>query len=123
MADRVVNGTPKTQGITTSTMVICEGTVTHSDSGVWQQSSEQMGDLPISAGESMYVRSYTQDMIADQGYTECTDQKALDTAAKVGNQNNFESTTILDFRGGPTGYVDYEESTLIDGGASCRRQR
>jgi hypothetical protein len=115
MADRAVNATPETQGITTATMVICEGTVTHSASGVWQQSSEQMGDLPLSAGESMYIMSYTQDMIADQGYTEFTDQKALDTAAKVANQNNFESTTMLDFIGGPTGYVDYEESTLIDG--------
>lgn len=115
MADRAVNATPETQGITTTTMVICEGTVTHSASGVWQQSSEQLDGAPLNAAESTYVMSYTQDMIADQGYTELSDQKVLDTGAKVANQNNFESTTLLDFIGGPTGYVDYEESTLIDG--------
>lgn len=49
------------------------------------------------------------------GYTDCTDQKIFDTAAKVANQNNFESTPLLDFMGGQKGYVDYEESTLIDG--------
>lgn len=115
LADRAVNQTPETQGITTTTMVICQGTVTQSVEAVWQQSSEQLDGAPLSAAESNYVMSYNQDMIADQGYVEFTDQKVLDTAAKVANQNNFESTTMLDFIGGPTGYVDYEESTLIDG--------
>lgn len=49
------------------------------------------------------------------GYTECTDQKILDTAAKVAKWNNLESTPLLDFMGGPKGYVDCIESTLIDG--------
>ncbi len=115
MADRAVNQTAETQGITTTTYVVCTGTVTTSTEAVWQQSSASLDGAPLGDSESYYVMSYNQDMIADQGYVEYTDQKGLDTAAKVANQNNFESTTMLDFIGSPTGYVTYEESTLLDG--------
>jgi len=116
---RPVNQTAETQGITTTTYIVCTGTVTTSTEAVWQQSSAALDGAPLSATETYYVMSYNQDMIADQGYVEYTDQKGLDTAAMVANQNNFESTTMLDFVGSPTGYVTYEESTLLDGAGTA----
>ena len=92
-ADDAVNQTPETQGINTATAVYCLGTVTETDAFVWQQSSTNLGTdttftpAPLTDGERMYVVSYTEDTIMDQGYGEYTKTMALDTRNKVANQS------------------------------------
>jgi hypothetical protein len=120
MADDLVNETPQTQGITTQTAVYALGTVTENDAFVWQQSSEMLNGAPLSeaAGERMYVVSYTEDTIMDQGYGEYTKQMSLDTRNKVSNQFNFEATKLVDFAQDEQlglGEMTTEESILIDG--------
>ncbi|MDD1715596.1 MAG: hypothetical protein LUQ01_01210 [Methanolinea sp.] len=116
MADNPVNQTPETQGITTSTYVVCEGTVTQNTEMVWQQSSASLDSPPLTDTETQYTVSYSEQMIADNGYTEFTSQKELDTAAQVANQNNFESTDQIDFIPTSAGsYITFEEDLLVDG--------
>lgn len=123
-ADDAVNQTPETQGINTATAVYCLGTVTETDAFVWQQSSTNLGTdttftpAPLTDGERMYVVSYTEDTIMDQGYGEYTKTMALDTRNKVANQFNFEATKLVDFAQDEAlglGEMTTEESILIDG--------
>ncbi len=120
-ADDGVNQTPETQGINTATAVYCLGTITENDAFVWQQSSEQINSpnpAPLVDAERMYVVSYTEDTMMDQGYGEYTKQIALDTRNKVANQFNFEATKLVDFAQDEAlglGEMTTEESILIDG--------
>jgi hypothetical protein len=120
MADDLVNETPETQGISTATAVYCLGTVTETDAFVWQQTSEEGFAPPLTANERMYVVSYTEDTIMDQGYGEYTKTMALDTRNKVANQFNFEATKLVDFAQDESlglGEMTTEESILMDGAA------
>lgn len=120
MADDAVNQTPETQGIGSTTVVYCLGTVTETDAFVWQQSSEMLSNSPpLQAAERYYIVSYTEDTIMDQGYGEYTKTMALDTRNKVANQNNFEATKMVDFVTDElgTGMISTEESLLLDGAA------
>src|SRR5512136_2288077 len=50
MADIPVNATPETKGITVTTNVNTQGTVTASDSLTWQQSSDALDAPPLIPG-------------------------------------------------------------------------
>ena len=67
MADPGINQVPETQGIVTSTAVQAVGTVTETDSIVWQLGYPALG-VPLNPDSGkQYVMSYTEGTIADQG--------------------------------------------------------
>ncbi len=116
VADPGVNQTPETQGISTATTVQAVGTVTETDSMVWQLTSQatlakNMGTLST----VQYVSSYTENTIADQGLVSYAKTMAVDTANKVGNQYNVKANKIVEFVGLDTGRMISDESLLLDG--------
>jgi len=117
-ADRAPNQTPETQGITTSTAIICTGTVTNTANMVWVTSSEAAGGAPLSAQEVQSTTSYSENTIASNGYVSYTKEFGVDTANKVANQNNVQSSRIIEFiasgDGNPMGRMISDESLMID---------
>ena len=119
MADPGVNQTPETQGISTATVVQAVGTVTETDSMVWQltnlaalaTSSANLAD----PGQVQYVSSYTENTVADQGYASYAKTMSVDTQNKVANQFNVKADKVVEFIGSETGRMITEESLLLDG--------
>ena len=64
---------------------------------------EDGGDLYLSLPERQAVMSYTESVLADNGYTEFNEMQSMDTGNKVVNQDNFKSTEQFD-------YVSFEDA-------------
>ena len=67
VADPGINQVPETQGIVTSTAVQAVGTVTETDSIVWQLGFPALTAPPLADDGKQYIMSYTENTIADQG--------------------------------------------------------
>ena len=103
MADRPVNQTYETQGVTTSTAVVVSGALTNAESIVWTMSDQDIAEASLDDGEVQYTMAYTQSVQGNNGYAEFNAGSALDTANKVVNTNNYKTTKQLD-------YVSYEDA-------------
>lgn len=105
MADRPVNATLETQGVTTSTAVVVSGALTNAESIVWTMSDQDIAGASASLddGEVQYTMAYTQSVQGNNGYAEFNAANALDTANKVVNTYNYKTTKQLD-------YVSYEDA-------------
>jgi len=66
--------------------------------------------------ETQYTMSYSEQTMADNGYTEWDKVVSLDTGNQVANQNNFEATTQFDFVSfeDAFGRATFSESLLLD---------
>ena len=118
MADPGVNQTPETQGISTATTIQAVGTVTETDSMVWQLTNANVlakNSAGLTSPDVQYVSSYTENTIADQGLVSYAKTMAVDTANKVGNQYNVKADKIVEFVGLDTGRMISDESLLLDG--------
>jgi hypothetical protein len=115
MADTGINATPETQGIVTSTAVQAVGTVTETDSIVWQNAYADLTIPPLAAGETAYTMSYTENTLADQGYTSYVKGQSLDTANQVAGTYNFNTGKIVEFIGSETGRMLSDENMVLDG--------
>ena len=118
MADPGVPQTPETQGFATLTSVQAVGTVTETDSLVWQLTNESAlakNSDGLEIDQVQYVSSYTENTIADQGLVSYAKTMAVDTAHKVGNQYNVKADKIVEFVGLDTGRMISDESLLLDG--------
>jgi hypothetical protein len=118
MADPGVNQTPETQGITTALTIQAVGTVTETESMVWQLTNANVlakNSAGLGADQVQYVSSYTENTIADQGLVSYAKTMAVDTANKVGNQYNVKADKIVEFVGLDTGRMISDESLLLDG--------
>ncbi len=117
MADPGVPQTPETQGFATLTSVQAVGTVTETDSLVWQLTNKASlaPPLPLEYDQVQYVSSYSENTIADQGLVSYAKTMAVDTANKVGNQYNIRADKIVEFVGLDTGRMISDESLLLDG--------
>jgi len=139
MAVDPLNATLETQAISTSTAVVVMGTMTNSESAVLQISNmdlrnnpplntyvpeivvdeegnaEETGDREF-VGERQAVLSYTETVLADNGYAEFNGIQSVDTANKVANQKNFNSVEQYDFVGfsDAMGRITTSESLLLD---------
>ena len=119
MADPGINAVPETQGIVTSTAVQAVGTVTETDSIVWQLGYPALG-VPLNPDSGkQYVMSYTEGTIADQGLVSYTKGQSLDTANKVAGTNNFATQKVVDFVGLDTGRMI---SSREHGPRRCRQR-
>jgi hypothetical protein len=115
MADPGVNAVPETQGITTSTAVQAVGTVTETDSVVWQLGFPALATPPLEVGDVNYIMSYTENTIADQGLVSYTKGQSLDTANKVAGTYNFNTQKVAEFVGLDTGRMISSENMVLDG--------
>ncbi len=118
LADPGVPQTPETQGFATLTSVQTVGTVTETDSLVWQltnSSALAKNADGLAMSQVQYVSSYTENTIADQGLVSYAKTMAVDTANKVGNQYNVRADKIVEFVGLDTGRMVTDESLLLDG--------
>jgi hypothetical protein len=115
MADTGINQTPETQGIVTSTAVQALGTVTETDSVVWQTAYADLSIPPLNPEEMAYTMSYTEGTIADQGLVSYTKGQSLDTANKVAGTYNFNTAKVVDFIGLDTGRMITSENMVLDG--------
>ncbi|MDI9634104.1 MAG: hypothetical protein QFX32_08665 [Methanolinea sp.] len=141
MAVDPIPPTAETQGISTTTAVTCVGTVTNTETVVWTTSNQDLRNNPplteywpnyqlntttgaIETGDPNFtwqperqaVLSYTESIIADNGYTEFNEMQSVDTGAKTANQKNFASTEQFDFVASESamGRLTFSESMLLD---------
>jgi hypothetical protein len=133
MAADPINATTETQGISTTTGVVTLGTMTNSETVVMTASTMDLRDNPplgaqseglipganpnnlwlndpedpfdpqVQLPERQAVMSYTESIIADNGYVEFNEMQSMDTGNKVVNQDNFKSTEQFD-------YVSFEDA-------------
>jgi len=70
----------------------------------------------LSLPERQAVMSYTESVLADNGYSEFNEMQSMDTGNKVANQKNFASTEQFDFVAFPDamGRATTSESLLLD---------
>ena len=117
MADRPVNQTYETQGVTTSTAAVVTGTLTNAESIVWTMSDQDISGAALDAEEVQYTMAYTQSVAANNGYAEFNAANALDTANKVANTYNYKTAKQLDYVSLDTAYgqVATAESLVLDG--------
>jgi hypothetical protein len=135
MAADPINATVETQGISTTTGVVVLGTMTNTETVVWTQSTQDMrnnpplnqydplvtpvGTIPLIqrwTPERQAVMSYTESILADNGYSEFNEMQSLDTGNKVANQKNFGSTEQFDYVAftDAMGRATTSESILLD---------
>lgn len=135
MAADPINATVETQGISTTTGVVVLGTMTNTETVVWTSSTQDMrnnpplnqydplvtpvGTIPIIQlwnPERQAVMSYTESILADNGYSEFNEMQSLDTGNKVANQKNFASTEQFDYVAftDAMGRATTSESILLD---------
>ena len=117
MADRPVNQTPETQGISTTTDVSVMGTLTNAESITWVMSDQDTRAASLSAEEVQYTMAYTQSVQAEQGIATFTAQNDLDTQNKVANTKNFATTKTLEYTQIEDGYgrATTTEVLTVDG--------
>ncbi len=136
MAVDPINATTETQGISTTTGVIVMGTMTNTETVVMTASNMDMRDNPplqryipvydengdvvddefTWAPERQAVMSYTESILADNGYSEFNEMQSMDTGNKVVNQDNFKSTEQFDYVAfsDAMGRATTSESLLLD---------
>ena len=135
MAVDPIPATTETQGISSSTAVVCLGTVTNSETVVMTQSNQDLRNNPpltqywpeigedgamtdnyVWAPERQAVFSYTESILADNGYSEFNEVQSMDTGNKVANQKNFASTEQFDYVSfdDTMGRATTSESMLLD---------
>jgi hypothetical protein len=130
VADIPVNATPETKGITVTTNINAQGTVTASDSLTRQQSSDALNapplveaateDNPNSTGEVQYTAGYTEQTTAVQGVTSYTKTTAIDTANKIADKQNIAANKIVTFiAANEQGRMVSSEDILVDGAGAC----
>jgi len=133
MAVDPINATTETQGISTSTGVVVLGTMTNSESVVMTASNMDIRNNPplrqwipnvetaiigdqLWTPERQATFSYTESVLADNGYSEFNEMQAMSTANVVANQDNFKSTEQFDYVAfsDAMGRATTSESILLD---------
>ncbi|OPY38837.1 MAG: hypothetical protein A4E41_01852 [Methanoregulaceae archaeon PtaU1.Bin066] len=82
---------------------------------IWVEEWTPWGDIAI-LPERQAVMSYTESILADNGYTEFNEMQSMDTGNKVVNQDNFKSTEQFDYVAfsDAMGRATTSESLLLD---------
>jgi hypothetical protein len=114
IADTGVDGVPETQGFVTSTASQVVGTVTETDSIVWQLAYKDLDIPPLNVSEIAGTMSYTENTIADQGLVGYTKGQSLDTANAVAGTYNFNTEKLVEFMGLDTGRMISDEDMVLD---------
>jgi len=136
MAVDPIPATSETQGISTSTGVVVLGTMTNTETVVMSISTQDLRNNPpltqywndlddagqpttdyTFAPERQAVVSYSESILADNGYSEFNGVQTMDTANRAEmNQKNFKSSEQFDYIASETAYgrATTSESLLLD---------
>jgi len=141
MAVDPIPATSETQGISTSTAVTVIGTMTNTETVVMTISNQDLRNNPpltqywpdyvqnattgalvatnnkTFAPERQAVVSYSESILADNGYSEFNEAQTMDTANRAEmNQKNFKSSEQFDYIASETAYgrATTSESLLLD---------
>jgi len=82
----------------------------------WVEVNIPGGPTIVSLPERQAVMSYTESILADNGYSEFNEMQSMDTGNKVVNQDNFKSTEQFDYVAfsDAMGRATTSESLLLD---------
>jgi hypothetical protein len=120
MADRVVNQTPESQTISTSTAIIADGLVMDSSASAWTLSNQVMGDMPLGTDEVQYTTAYDANTVAQAGTTTFVKTMAVDTRNKVIGQSNIKADTAVTFIAtADGGNIVGSENLMLDGAGNA----
>jgi hypothetical protein len=119
MADRLVNATPEIQGISTSTSIACQGTVSETDSLSWAISNQATTTPPLDDSEVVYQTGYNDNLMAVSGQTTWVKTAAVSTANKIGDQSNVAMNANLQYIAIDTGRATRSEDILLDGAGNA----
>jgi len=125
MADQVVPAVPEVQGITTSTVISCEGTVMDSAGLGWSLTDGNAlaarGTHPnwsymLDPMQIQYSTTYDASTIAQSGQTVFVNSRSISTSDKLLTQSNVKSTTEATYLAtGDGGNILGSENIMIDG--------
>ena len=128
LADRNIPATPEIQGISTSTSIQAQGTVTETDSLAWTTAANMspgMGNqqpqaigAPLGTYQVQYTTGYNAAYSGISGQTTFVKSMAVGTGNKIADQSNVAAHTDIQFIAIDTGRATNSEDILIDGVAN-----
>jgi hypothetical protein len=126
LADRNIPAVPEIQGISTSTSIQAQGTVTETDSLAWTtaanmstnaQNSQGIG-APLGSHVVQYTTGYNAAYSGISGQTTFVKSMAVGTGNKIADQSNVAAHTDIQFIAIDTGRATNSEDILLDGVAN-----
>jgi hypothetical protein len=127
-ADRNIPAVPEIQGISTSTSIQAQGTVTETDSLAWTTAANMtpgMGNqmavgigAPLTDSKVQYTTGYNAAYSGVSGQTTFVKSMAIGTGAKIADQSNVAAHTDVQFIAIDTGRATNSEDILLDGVAN-----
>jgi hypothetical protein len=121
LADRNIPATPEIQGISTSTSIQAQGTVTETDSLAWTSASNdgtqttQSIGAPLGDSQVQYTTGYNSAYSGVSGQTTYVKSMAVSTGNKVADGSNVAANTNIQFIAIDTGRATNSEDLLLDG--------
>jgi len=125
-ADRLIPATPEIQGISTSTSIVAQGTVTETDALAWtiganvsgNQLDYKAGSIPLTDSAMQVTTGYNDAYSGVSGQTTFVKSMAISTANKIADASNVAATTDIQFIAIDTGRATRAEDILYDGAAN-----
>ena len=123
-ADRNVPAVPEIQGISTSTSIAAQGTVTETDSLAWTTASNDSTQMAIAPGAPLadsqvqYTTGYNAAYSGVSGQTTFVKSMAIGTGNKIADGSNVAASTNVQFIAIDTGRATNSEDLLLDGVAN-----
>ncbi len=128
MADQVVPQVPEVQGITTSTAIVCEGTVMDSAALGWtttdgnkvasRPTEDAAWQYMLNPAQVQYSTTYDASTIAQHGQTTFIKTMAVGTGNKLLTQSNVAAKTEATYLAtGDGGNILGSENIMVDGAA------
>ena len=124
-ADRNIPATPEIQGISTSTSIQAQGTVTETDSLAWTSASNDSTQIAIAPGAPLkdqqvqYTTGYNSAYSGVSGQTTFVKSMAVGTGNKIADGSNVAAHTDIQFIAIDTGRATNSEDILLDGVANA----
>ena len=126
MADQVVPQVPEVQGITTSTAIVCEGTVMDSAALGWtttdgnkvasRPTEDAAWQYMLNPAQVQYSTTYDASTIAQHGQTTFIKTMGVNTANRLLSQSNVQAKTEATYLAtGDGGNILGTENIMIDG--------
>ena len=120
-AERNIPATPEIQGISTSTSIQAQGTVTETDSLAWtsasngsSQTAQAIGP-PLASQQVQYTTGYNDQYTGVSGQTSFVKSMAVSTGNKIADGSNVAASTSVQFIAIDTGRATRSEDILLDG--------
>jgi len=120
-AERNIPATPEIQGISTSTSIQAQGTVTETDSLAWTttsngstQEAQSIGP-PLGSQQVQYTTGYNDQYMGVSGQTTFVKSMSVATGNKIADGSNVAATTNVQFIAIDTGRATRSEDILLDG--------